>query len=135
MFFSWPARKEPKEAGQRGATKMRPLWDLPLHRQSVSKNVPIFEHLHLKYCKLFHGRHPKIGTFSGVGWRCARRGFLRGHAFSECHLKPPSLVTFLAAKKVTLPHCLRSQKGIGICIDSFADRHNRCLIFCTKSGK
>ena len=28
-----------------------------------------------------------------------RRGFLRGHAFSECPLKPRSLVTFLAGQE------------------------------------
>ena len=52
-------------------------------------------------------RLPKIGTFWGVGWRGARRGFLRGHAFSECPLKSPSFGTFLGeARKVhTVPLC------------------------------
>ena len=42
IFFSWPARKESKEAGQRGATKMRPLWNPPPLLHPTLENVPIF---------------------------------------------------------------------------------------------
>ena len=67
-------------------------------RRTASRCAKMFRFLHTyssKTSKLFLCRHPKIGTFSGVGWRCARRGFLRGHAFSECPLKSPSFGTFL----------------------------------------
>ena len=54
-----------------------------------------------KTCNIFSGRCSKIGTFLDTGWRCARRGFLRGHAFSECPLESPSFGTFLGeARKV-----------------------------------
>ena len=53
-------------------------------------------------CRSSPCRLPKIGTFSGVGWRSGG-GFLRGRIF-EAPLKLTSLVTFLFSdKKVTLP--------------------------------
>ena len=58
-----------------------------------------------KTCKFVSGRCSKIGTFLDTGRRCARRGFLRGHAFSECPLKSPSFGTFLGdqEKYITTP--------------------------------
>ena len=48
----------------------------------------------------FLGRHPKIGTFSGVGWRCGG-WILKAGAFSKRLLKWPSFGTFLGeARKV-----------------------------------
>ena len=86
----------------RSTTLKKPL---RAHRRPVSKNVPIFEHLHLKPCKFALGRRPKIGTFSGVGWRCGG-GFQRGRIFVAPRW-PISLVTFLFGnKKVTLPYLL-----------------------------
>ena len=90
---------------------MRPLWKPPPHRHSVSKNVPIFEHLHLKYCKFFHGRHPKIGTFSGVGWRGGAVDFQGDMPFRNVPLNRLLLVLFLATKKSTLLYSYL-QKGI-----------------------
>jgi len=100
------AKKVTKEGGLRRRYEKAPsLRILPPLRHPVSKNVPIFEHLPLKTCKFSLCRCPKIGTFSGIGWQCARRGFLRGHAFSECPLKSPSFGTFLGdqEKYMTAP--------------------------------
>ena len=49
-----------------------------------------------KICNFLSCKRSKIGTFLDAGWRCARRGFLRGHAFSECPLKSASFSSFLA---------------------------------------
>ena len=102
MLLSCSAKKVTKEGGigealRKGALPYVPL---PPHRRPVFKNVPIFEHLQLKSCKFFHGSLPKIGTFSGGGWRCGG-GFQRGRIF-VAPLWLTSLVTFLFSnKKVT----------------------------------
>ena len=41
-----------------------------------------------------------------------RRGFLRGHAFSECPLKSPSFGTFLGEQEKYIPYLYVLQKGI-----------------------
>ena len=124
-------KKVTKEISQRGATKMRPLWKPPPLRHPVSKNVPIFEHLLLKDLQVFLCRHPKIGTFSSVGWRCARRGFLRGHAFSECPLKSPSFGTFLGETRPVHNSPDRLQKTIGYCRAGASQRRRllKCIPF------
>ena len=63
-----------QESNQRSRPKgryepKRPLWKPQPHLQPAFKNVPIFERLQLKILQSFLCRHPKIGTFSGVGWR------------------------------------------------------------------
>ena len=71
-----------------------------------------------KSCRFYHGRRPKIGTFSGVGWRCGW-GFQRGRIF-VAPLWPTSLVTFLFGdKKVTLPHLRTIRKGIPFTVEYY----------------
>ena len=84
MFFSWSARKEPKEAdiGEALRKGALPYVPHPPQRRSASKNVPIFERLQLINLRFSPCRHRKIGTFSGVGWRCGG-GFQRGRLFEE----------------------------------------------------
>ena len=94
-------KKVTKEVSQRGSTKMRPLWKPQPHRHPTPENVPIFGRLPQANLQSLSCRCSKIGTFLDTGRRCARRGFLRGHAFSECPLKSPSFGTFLGeARKV-----------------------------------
>ena len=118
MLLSCSAKKVTKEGGI-GEVLRKCALPYVLHpplRHPASKNVPIFERLLLKMLRFYPYRHPKIGTFSGVGWRCARRGFLRGHAFSECPLKSPSFGTFLGNQEKYIPHFLL-QKCILFCME------------------
>ncbi len=81
MYFSCFAKKSTKRRRLKEALRAKAP-SLRIHpplRQPVSKNVPIFGHLQLKIRKISPGRLPKIGTFSGVGWRCGG-GFQRGGA-------------------------------------------------------
>jgi len=76
-------------------------------RRIASRCPKMFRFLntyHLKTCKFSLCRHPKIGTFSGVGWRCGG-GFLRGRIF-VAPLKPVSFGSFLAGqeKNITAPN-------------------------------
>ena len=110
MYFSWSPRKVPKEGDSRGHSEKACPLENPL-RRLASQHPKMFRFLdayNSKIGKLSLCRHPKIGTFSGVGWSCGG-GFLRGRIF-VAPLKPLSLVTFLAAKKVTSPHFLIYRK-------------------------
>ena len=123
-YFSWSPRKVPKEGDLRGHSEKTCPLKKPLRRISsrCSKMFRFLNTYSSKNCKFSLCRPPKIGTFSGVGWRCGG-WILKEGAFSKRLLKPPSLVTFLAAKKVTLPHFRYLQKGIRfyhitwICVD------------------
>ena len=80
MYFSCFAKKSTKRRRhRRGATSKSALSYVPLppHRHPAFKNVPIFERLQLKNYRFLPCRYPKIGTFSGYGWRCGG-GFQRG---------------------------------------------------------
>ena len=46
VTFLFPNKKVTKEIGQRGATKMRPLWKPPPLLHPIPENVPIFGCLH-----------------------------------------------------------------------------------------
>ena len=60
MYFSWLPRKVPKEGDLRRRYEKAPsLRILPPHRQPVSKNVPIFEHLQLRHLKVFSRQTPE----------------------------------------------------------------------------
>ena len=109
-FLASP-RKGPKEGALGGHSEKACPPKYPLRRfaDRCPKMSRFLNTYRSKARKLSHGRRPKIGTFSGVGWRCGG-GFLRGRLF-EAPLKPTSLVTFLFGnKKVTLPHHRQVQK-------------------------
>ena len=115
VLFLYSPRKVPKESDLRGHSEKACPLKKPL-RRLASRCPKMFRFLNTynsKACKAFPGRHPKIGTFSGVGWRCGG-GFQRGRIF-VAPLWLISLVTFLFSdKKVTSLH-LRLQKAIGFC--------------------
>ena len=95
------AKKVTKEGGLRALRKCAPL---RIPRRSSIRHPKMFRFSDVYRENIFRflsGRCSKIGTFLDTGWRGARRGFLRGHAFSECPLKSPSFGTFLGeARKV-----------------------------------
>ena len=103
MSFSCSPRKVPKEGDLRRRYEKAPSLRIPpplLH--PTPENVPIFRCLQRKNLQVLHCRCSKIGTFLDTGRRCGG-GFQRGRIF-VAPLWPPSLVTFLAAKKVTRLH-------------------------------
>ena len=103
MLLSCSAKKVTKERGQRGATKMRPLWYPPPHRQPTPENVPIFGRLQRENLQALSGRCSKIGTFLDTGWRCGGE-YQRGRIF-VAPLWSPSFGTFLGeARKVHNTH-------------------------------
>ena len=69
FLFRQESNQRMRHRGGATSQSALPYVPHPPHRQPVSKNVPIFEHLLHKNPKFFLCRHPKIGTFSGVGWR------------------------------------------------------------------
>ena len=99
-FLASP-RKVPKEGdiGEALRKCALPYVPHPPHRQPAFKNVPIFERLQVRNLKISLCSAPKIGTFSGYGWRCGG-GFQRGRIF-VAPLWSPSFGTFLGeARKV-----------------------------------
>ena len=69
-------------------------------RRPASQHSKMFRFLNAynsKTWRFANCRHPKIGTFSGVGWSSGG-GFQRGRIF-EAPLWPHSLVTFLAEQE------------------------------------
>ena len=105
MYFSWPARKVPKEAGIGEALRAKapsPMYPTRRNTFRCSKMFRFLNTYNRKKLWVFPCRLVKIGTFSPVGWRCGW-GFQRGRIF-EAPLWPTSLVTFLFGdKKVTSP--------------------------------
>ena len=77
MLLSCPAKKVTKECGQRGATKMRPLWYPPPHFHPIPENVPIFGHLCRKNLKHFSMSAFKNRNIFGRWLAMRRKGFLR----------------------------------------------------------
>ena len=89
-----------------GASKRRPpLCTPPAASPTDARKCPDFRaSIEIKFASLLSIRCSKIGTFLNTGRRCARRGFLRGHAFSECPLKSPSFGTFLGDQEKYIRH-------------------------------
>ena len=109
-FLDWQEKNQKKPA--KGALRKGAPFGNPSRLADRCPKMSRFLNTYRsKTCRFSPGRRPKIGTFSGVGWRCGG-GFLRGRLF-VAPLKLTSLVTFLFSdKKVTLPHYRGLQKGI-----------------------
>jgi len=103
MLLSCPAKKVTKECGIGEALRKcaLPYVPYPPHRHPTPENVPIFGSLQRKYLQIFEFYVFKNRNIFEHRLARRRRGFLRGHAFSECPLKSPSFGTFLGeARKV-----------------------------------
>ena len=87
MFFSWPARKEPKEAGTGEALRKGalPCVPHPPQRQSVFKNVPIFERLPGYNLQISSMQTPENRNIFGRRME-QRRGFPKGAHFRSAPL-------------------------------------------------
>jgi len=96
-YFLVPNKKVTKEVGIGEALRKGALPYVPHQPQRlpVSKNVPIFEHLRFKNFQVFSWQTAENRYIFGCRLARRRRGFLRGHAFSECPLKSRSFGTFL----------------------------------------
>ena len=79
MLLSCPAKKVTKECGQRGATKMRPLWKPQPQRHPTSENVPIFGSLPGKASGICIAGVQKSEHFWTLTDEAAQ-GFLKGGA-------------------------------------------------------
>ena len=75
-YFLVSNKKVTKEVDQRGATKMRPLWNPPPHRRSVRKNVPIFAHLRLKSQKITSRKTTENRDIFGGRMAMRREGYI-----------------------------------------------------------
>ena len=90
MYFSWSPRKVPKEGDSRGHSEKACPLKKPLraHRQPVSKNVPIFEHLPLKILQVFSLQTPENRNIFGCRM-AVRRGFPKGVVLRAANLQYP----------------------------------------------
>ena len=126
-YFLVPDKKVIKETGIGAALRNAPckLW-CDCHRQSLlfgfaarsttpmyptsrfaSQDSKMFRFLNpynSKAERFAHCRYPKIGTFSGVGWRCGGRIFKGGAFARSAPLNWLLLVLFLPVKKRTFRH-------------------------------
>ena len=82
-----------------------PLRNPCAHNASQRPKMFRFLNAYIEKCfRFFLHRCPKIGTFSGIGWKCGG-GYQRGRIF-VAPLWPHSLVTFLAAQESNIRRTL-----------------------------
>ena len=95
----------------RSTTLKKPL---RAHRQPVSKNVPIFEHLPLKILQVFSLQTPENRNIFGCRM-AMRRGFPKGAHFRSAPLADFFGYFLVRYKKVTFLHLHTLQKGMLFC--------------------